>query len=195
MKHLYLAISVLLTAVAIAPYIKDIVRKKTIPNLISWLTWTILTGLATVAEIDAHADITAIFTGAATIETLVVVLFGLKYGYVKYHWLDGLCQVGAIIGFILWGIFDSPTIAIVAAVGIDFIAGLPTWRHAYIKPSEETWETYALSGIGGIFALLALSSHTLASLSYPIFITLSCLIVTVIIHRRNNIKKPSKTHR
>lgn len=187
MKHLFLVVSVILTLIGAVPYIKDIITSKTRPNLVSWVTWSILTAVATGAEISAHAYVTAIFTGAASVETISIVILGLRHGYVKYHWFDFVCQIGAIIGFILWWIFDSPTVAIIATVVIDFIGGLPTWRHAYNMPHEETWQTFAISGIGGVFTLLALSSFSWASLTYPIFIVFSCISITAIILFRSNL--------
>jgi len=74
MKVSFLAVSVVLTLAAVLPYLRDILRRTTKPNLVSWITWTLLTGVATIAELAAGEYVAAIFTGAATLEVLAVVV-------------------------------------------------------------------------------------------------------------------------
>ena len=136
MKTAFLIISTAVVLASVVPYLLDILRHKTKPNIVSWLTWTMLTGIATAAEIGAGEYVTAIFTGASTIETGLVVLLGLRYGFVKYARFDIVCQLAAIGGIILWQIFNSPEIALLATVAIDFVGALPTLRHGWQKPGE-----------------------------------------------------------
>ena len=181
MKTVFLVIATIITVSAVLPYLRDILKGTTKPNIVSWITWTLITGIATAAEIAGHEYVTAIFTGAAMIETASVVAFGLRRGYAKYSRFDVVCQIGAIVGLILWQLFNSPSIGVVACVAIDFIGVLPTIRHSWRKPDEETWSTFALSGVGGIFAILALSRYNVTSLTYAIYIVLINILVSVII--------------
>ncbi len=184
MKELFLILSVLVTVGSVIPYIRDILRGTTKPNIVSWITWTLLTGVATVAEFVAGEYTTALFTGAAVLETGIVVLLGLKYGYVKYTRFDVVCQVGALTGFVFWYLFNSPVAAVVASVTIDFIGALPTIKHSWISPGEETWSTYALAGLGGLLAIFALSSYNWISLPYAIYIVaINVLLSGVLIVR------------
>jgi len=185
MKTLFLILATVVTVSAVIPYIRDILRGTTKPNLVSWITWTLLTGIATAAQISAREYVGAIFTGAAMLETLSVVLMGLRHGYVKYDRFDVVCQVSAIAGIILWQIFNSPAVGVVAAVVIDLVGCVPTVRHSWQKPFEETWQTYALSGVGGALALAALTSYTWVSVPYPLYIVfINFLVPSVIIYRR-----------
>jgi hypothetical protein len=185
MKTLFLVFASLITVSAVIPYLRDIVKGTTKPNLVSWITWTLITGIATAAEIAAHEYVTAIFTGAAMLETASVVAFGLRHGFVKYARFDVVCQISAIVGLILWQLFNSPSIGVVASVVIDFIGVLPTVRHSWLKPHEETWSTFALSGVGGVFGVLALTSYNTTSLTYPLYIVvINVLTSTVIVTRQ-----------
>jgi hypothetical protein len=172
MKDFLLVLSALVTIAAVVPYIRDILKGKTKPNIVSWITWTLLTGLATAALISAHEYRAAFFTGSAMVETAAVVILGLRYGYVKYTRFDVICQIAAVVGLILWQIFSTPLIAVFAAVTIDLIGALPTFKHSWQKPLEETWVTYAWSGVGAFIALFALESYNWTSLSYPVYIVL-----------------------
>jgi hypothetical protein len=184
MKTLFLVASVIITLLSSAAYIRDILRGTTKPNIVSWLTWTLITGVATIAEFAAGEWTTGIFTLSAVIETALIVILGLKYGYAKYSRFDVVCQIGALVGFILWWLFNSPTVAIVSSVIIDFIGALPTVRHSWIAPHEETWIAFALASLGGVLALGALGSYALAGLAYPVYIVMINIVFVVIIIAR-----------
>ena len=189
MKNIFLVISLILTLGSVFPYIRDILKGSTKPNIVSWATWTLLTAVATIAEISAHEYRTAIFTSFAVIETLTIVLLGFKYGYAKYSKFDAVCQFASLSGFFFWWLFNTPAAAVIASVSIDFIGALPTVRHSYLKPGEETWSTFALAGLGGVFVLFALNSYTWTSLTYPIYIVIINFVFTgVIICRRSHFK-------
>ena len=185
MKDLLLVLAGLITVASAIPYSLDIIRRKTRPNIASWTTWTLLTGLATAAEIGAHEYRTAIFTAAATLETALIVILGLRHGYVKYTRFDAVCQISAVIGIILWQIFNTPLIAVLASVIIDFIGVLPTYHHAWLKPHEETWQTFALSGVAGLLAIGALTAYNWVSLTFAVYIVLiNAVLSATIISRR-----------
>lgn len=184
MKTFFLVLAAFVTVGSVLPYARDIIKGTTKPNIVSWITWTLLTGIATAAEIAAHEYVTAVFTSAAVLETTIVVVLGLRHGYVKYTTFDVVCQISAIVGIILWQLFNSPTIGVVASVLIDFIGALPTVRHSWINPGEETWQTYALAGLGGLMAIAALHAYNVISLTYAIYIVLVNAVLSLIIINR-----------
>lgn len=197
MKFIFLILASVITITGTIPYLIDILKGKTKPNLVSWITWTLLTGIATSAAISAGEHVAAIFTGAATIEVGLVVVLGLiKKSYVEYSRFDIFCQVGAVVGIILWQLFDSPAIGVLSSVVIDFIGALPTIKHSWLMPSEETWQSFALSGIGGVFGILALESLNLVSLPYALYIVvINILIATIILYRRSLPSPVNKTNK
>jgi|SRR3990167_10112992 len=185
MKTALAILAGLIATFSTLPYLIDIVRKKTKPNIVSWFTWTLLTAIATAAAFASHAPRAAILTLGGTICTALVVVLGLKYGTAKLSLFDGLCQAGAILGLILWLIFNSPAIALVFTISIDFIAALPTLRHSWKKPSEETWQTFMLGVVASTITLISLSVYTFADLAFPIYLLLANgLLAATIIYRR-----------
>lgn len=190
MKTLFLILASVITIVSVLPYLRDILKGTTKPNLVSWITWTLLTGIATAAQISAHEYVAAIFTGSATIETTAVVVLGIRHGYVKYTMFDLVCQVAAIVGIILWQLFNSPAIGVMASVIIDFIGALPTMRHSWISPGEETWLAFALASLGAAFGILALSTYNWVNLPYALYIVVvNMVIVGIIIGRKRRTDK------
>lgn len=182
MQTLLIILSTSLTLLSVIPYLVDIWRGKTKPNLVSWITWTLLTGIATVAELSAGEVTAAILTGFSAFETALVVVLGLtRKAYVRYERFDVVCQIAALAGITLWLLFDSPVIAVVASVTIDLIAGLPTLRHAWRSPHEETWQTFALAATASILGIFALENYTIVSASYMLYLAVANTIFTAVI--------------
>lgn len=174
-----------------APYIIDIVRKKTHPNAVSWFTWTLLITIGAFAALDAGETRTAILTFADAIQVGIILLLGLNYGYAKFSLFDGMCQAGALLGLTLWLIFNNPTVAIIATISIDLIAALPTFRHAWLKPGEETWQTYFISGVGATIGLFSLAALSVDRYAYPLYLVLLGLTLSsVIVVRRKRMGLP-----
>jgi hypothetical protein len=185
-KNALAIISGLLIIISAVPYLVDIVKGKTKPNIVSWSTWTLLTTIATAAAFSSHAPRAAFLTLGATVATLSVVILGLKYGIAKLSRFDLLCQAGAVIGLILWLIFNSPTLALAFALGIDLIGGLPTVYHAWHKPGEETWEAFFIGLIASVLTLVSLSTYKFADLAFPVyFVLFDLLLVAIVISRRS----------
>lgn len=154
-----------LTIVALIPYIIDVIRKKTKPNIVSWFTWTLLTSIATAAAFSAGEPETAILTLANAIGTFSIVILGLKNGIAKFTLFDAFCQAGAIVALGFWLGLDSPLIAIVGVVFIDFLGVLPTIKHSWQDPEEETWQTFFLSTVAPLFTITSLTAYQLGKLT------------------------------
>ena len=170
MKEALAVVAAVLVIVAVVPYLADIVRGKTKPNIVSWFTWTILTGIATGAAFAGGATHTALLTLANTISTGLVVVLGLRFGIAKFSYFDAFCQLGASVGLVLWLVLDSPAIGVIVSVAIDFIAGLATLRHAWTDPSEETWQTYFVGAVAAALTVASITHFSLVSLLYPVYI-------------------------
>ncbi len=175
------------------PYIVDIVRGKTKPNVVTWITWSLLIGIGAAALFASHQPRAALLLTADTIATFAVVLFGLKYGMAKLDRFDIFCQIGAIMGLIFWLVFNSPMIAIVATITIDFIGTVPTLRHSWSHPEEETVITFVLGIVATSFTLLSLKSYSVTAWMYPAYLLFSNgLLVITIQHGQRIAQKTSR---
>lgn len=185
MKDSLAIVGGLIAAFSTLPYLIDIVRRKSKPNIVTWSTWTLLTGIASAAAFAAGEYRTAFLVLGGTICTGLVALLGLKYGIAKMTWFDGLCQLGAIAGLILWLIFSSPSIAIAFTLAIDFIVMLPTLRHCWVSPQEETWQTYVVGIVAALCTVASLVDYNFVSLTFPLYlIAADGVLAAVIVARR-----------
>ena len=181
MKTVLIILSGLLTVGASLPYIVEIVRGNTKPRIVSWFTWTILTAIACAASFTDRQYPAAILMLCAVVETALVVVLGLKHGDRKFERLDVVCQVGALLGLVLWFTLKSPTLAVVATVAIDFTGAIPTFWHSWQKPHEETWIEYALSALGGGLTVFVAGNWKVTAVLYPLYILVVNAVLTSII--------------
>lgn len=181
MKDIFAYVGALIAIFCTLPYIIDIVKRKTKPNIITWITWSLLIGVGTAALLASNELNAALLLAGDFVATFAVVLVGLKYGTVKLDRFDFFCMVGVIVGLILWFVFNSPFIAIIATLTIDFIGTVPTIRHSYIHPQEETYITFLLGVIATIFTILSLHQYTVLAWIYPVYLLLSNGMLFVII--------------
>lgn len=193
MKEVLSIIAGVLAIVAIIPYVKDIVRGTTKPNVVSWFTWTVLLIIATSAAFAAHEPRSAYLTLGDLIGTGTIVLLGLKYGVAKFTKLDVFCQLGAVVGLILWFVFNSPVTAILAAIIIDFIAAIPTLHHSWLHPEEETPSTFFVLVFASFLTLISLERFNIASLSFAIYLlAINAAIALTIVYRKVAMKTNQK---
>lgn len=157
------------------PYILDTLRGKTRPNIVTWATWGTLGAITTFAVLSEHAIQTAIFAGAVTIACYGTALASLRYGFKRYTMLDAICQVLAIIGIILWRMTDQPSLAVLFVIISDLIGAVPTYRHIWLEPHEETLSTFVMYLVAELILLASLSSFRFIAAGYPVYMALNSI--------------------
>jgi hypothetical protein len=185
-------ISAALTWIAVAPYLIDTIKGKTRPNIVTWFTWTLLTIINAIIAVNAGAWQTAVFSIGATLATGSIMVVGFTRGVKKYTHFDAICQLLALCGIPLWLVTGQPALAVFILMSIDFAGGLPTLRHAWKSPGEETWQTFAISAFAGSLTVVSLSQYDFVSLTMPLYITLfDTVVLCIILYRRHTAKKVS----
>jgi hypothetical protein len=189
MKTAFIVISSILAIVNILPYLRDVYRGKNKPRVVSWFTWSLLTGIASAASFSDGQYASGILLLLSSLETLSVVILGWRFGVREFDLFDAACQAAAVVGLVLWLIFNSPTIAIIATISIDIAASLPTLRHAWRRPFEETAVTFFLGGLAALFTFMAAKNFKITAVAFPIYLVLmNFLISSVIYSRQHNLK-------
>lgn len=186
MREILAIIGAVIAALGTVPYLIDIVRGKTKPNIVTWLTWAMLTAISGAAALAAGEPKTAAFLFGNSFCTGLVVVLGLKYGTAKFTRLDIVCQVSAVLGLVFWLVFNSPTIGIIVPLIVDFIGALPTMHHSWVKPAEETWQTFLVGIVAPVFTIASLTRFNIASLAFPLYLLVAntALVLIIVMRRR-----------
>lgn len=120
----------------------------------------------------------------------MVVVLGFRYGVKRYTGFDICCQALAIIGIILWRLTHDPIFAIFLVITADLVGSLPTIRHAWAHPSEETWQTFAIDSFAAGLSLFSLIKLNYVTAGYQAYIVAGNLLIAVIIlHKRRANKR------
>jgi hypothetical protein len=108
MRNAIALIAGIISFASILPYIRDVNKGKTHPNMVSWLTWCILNLINTIAALSTGATQTALLSGASALATGSVTLLALSHGIKKYTVFDIVCQVLALSGIVAWRLTGQP---------------------------------------------------------------------------------------
>jgi len=194
MRIFLLVIIAIVDLLANYPYLRDVIKGKTKPNIASWSTWTLINIIIVVAAIAAGGAINTVVLGATyLVGSLSILLVGIFKGTRKYTLFDGICQTVAILGVVLWQLTNNPNIALLFVLIVDISAVTPTVRHAYKYPHEETWATFAIASVGALGLVALATSFSFASLAIPIEATIvNALLAGIIISRQGKTKALTK---
>lgn len=161
------------------PYIKDMFRRKTKPERISWLIWSILGSIAFFSQFAKGASYSLVMTGAQAIGDLFIFILAIKYGLGGFLKRDIMALIGAGIGLFLWYITSEAAVALFIVIFIDAIGAVLTIIKSYENPATETVSAWALTFIGGFFACIAVGSLNLILLAFPLYICLASLAILI----------------
>jgi hypothetical protein len=184
MKNALAIAGAILAAASALPYIVNILRGKTHPNLVTWVTWTLLATVQTLADWSAGADRTAILAGSVAIANGIIFVLALSRGVKKYTRFDFGCQLLAVVAFFFWRTTGDPNVAVALSWCAILIAALPTYHHAFVAPYAETWENFAIGGVAGILTILSLDSFSFAAVALPIMTLINAFVMTTVVLSR-----------
>ncbi len=169
---------------SVIPYVRDMLKGRTRPNMVTWLLWTILQIIVIFAQFSAGASWSVIILIVMTFNTVLVTILCLKgYGYKKYGILDYSCFFLALVTIVVWRITEDPILAIILAVAIDFLAMIPTIVKAYRDPHSEAPFPWFLNVVAGALAALSTTKIDVANLIFPIYYIITDGFVVILILR------------
>ncbi|MCX6702595.1 MAG: hypothetical protein NTW60_01895 [Candidatus Wolfebacteria bacterium] len=156
--------------ISIIPYVKDIFKGTTRPNIVSYFLWTVIQVIAIFAQFSAGASWSLFILIASTFNTsLIFILCLAGYGYKEYGLTDKICFVLAIITIIVWQITKQPLIVLALAIFADFLASVPTILKAYRDPKSEMVLSWFMTVVSATIAGFSTTKIDFANLIYPVY--------------------------
>lgn len=177
---------------AFYPYFRDIHKKITRPHPYTWLILSITQGVGTVSIIFGGGGLGAVYLGIGTIFNLIIFLLSLHHDTKNITRSDVIVLIIALIAIAIWWLLDNPVVAIAVISAIDVLSYIPTFRKTYLKPYQETIQTWLLFAVANIFSLLALDNYNFLTLAYLMSLTsANILLVFWLVWRRQIIPQSS----
>jgi hypothetical protein len=178
-------VSFFIAIAGVIPYIINIIKKKTVAHVYTWLIWAILQTIAVVAQIKNGAGFGAGYGIAGSLACYSVMFLSLKNGFKNIKKFDTFCLILALISMIIYIGLKNPLLAVIMATATNFIGSLPTLRKTFVDPSSETMSAYLFGGIGVLLSILALQNYTLITSLYLInIILIDTLLVGIMIFKK-----------
>ncbi len=176
--------------VGTVPYIRDMLRGETRPNMVSWSIWAFAVGISATAQFTAEPSWSVVLVGTTFFMDSTVLVFALfGYGYSKFEWWDGLCLTLSLAALALWWLSGDPLIALGFAIIADGFAFLPTFIKSYREPFSETPVAWLLFGLSGLTGLGAASVFDFASTAFPVYFFIANCSLWILILVRQHLKK------
>ena len=176
------------TVLAIVPYVRDVLRGTTRPHRGSWLIWTVLSIVVFASQLADGGTWSIIMVAAQAVITGLVFVLSIWRGEGGVSRADITIMAIAGLGVVAWAVSSTPVVATIATIFADML-GIAlmtpkTWR----DPRSETFSTYVLGGVSGVFSALAVGSLDISLLLFPIWIAVaSSAIATTIAMRRSRV--------
>jgi len=173
----------IITLLSFLPYVRDILRGLTHPNLVTWTLWTLNSGILAFAQYTAGASWTLMVVVAATIGTALVTVLAVPFGQRDYGLVDAVCLVMALAALGGWWWTKDPLTAIVLGVVAEIFAVSPTIAKTYRAPATETPSTFWLTAFATVLSMIASTRFDLANLLFPVYFTVMNTLIAVMATR------------
>ena len=162
----------LIAALGFLPYLKETIKGSVRPRIASWASWSLVTGIATVAALTQQAYTSAFLTGIATCVELSILIMALRHGDYDYSWVDGVSQAISLFGIVAWLLSKDATFAIIFNIIADLFGAVPTFYHSWLAPHDEAWQPFMIRGVGAAISCLAVGSLSFVAAGFPVYLTL-----------------------
>ncbi|MCL5775233.1 MAG: hypothetical protein M1333_03420 [Patescibacteria group bacterium] len=168
-------------------YIRNTLKGQTKPNRVSWLLWAVAPLIGTGAALSAHADVwatTRIFLAGFIPLMVLLASFVNRQSYWKLSWFDFLCGACSVLALVIWGVADSPRLAVLLAATADGFAALPTILKAWQHPETETGLTYAAGLVAVLLVLPSIPKWSIENSAFQVYLLIINAFLILAVYRR-----------
>lgn len=177
-------LSGILLVIGTIPYDRDIFKHKTKPHRGSFFIWSILGGIAFFTQLAKGATWSLFLPGTDTIATLSIFVLSIWYGIGGLNKRDIIGLACAAFGLVLWYFTKQPFAALLIAIAVDAVGTVLTLIKTWEEPHSETFSSWLLDALGGLFAALAVGKLSLVLLIYPIYIFIANASIDIVMFIR-----------
>lgn len=190
-KNILIVISTILVLTSPLVYIHSIINGETRPHRTTRFVLLVITLLSTAAlwQTKGAAFWLAL---ASLVQALIVFILSIKKGMGGWSRVDIGCLIIALVGIVLWQTSGQPAIGLLASIVADVVGMVPALIKTYKLPHTEDWRFFAMDTAAGVLSTFALTSYTIYTLSYPLYIVVinAAMVALILIPRHKIAHKP-----
>jgi hypothetical protein len=164
-------------------YLRAIAQGKASSNRVTWGIWVLVNGLFCFSYYEANGLVASIWVPFVYLAgTAAIFIFLLKFGQ-QGHWSwvekTALLCVGIILA--LWFIFQSPLSTLTLTLLVDIFGAVPLIVTVWRDPRADYAPAWYVGLVANTLNLLAVEQWDYANASYPLYLTLLTLTMSVLI--------------
>jgi len=163
-------------------YVIDILRGNTKPNRATWLMLAAISLIISISYYDLGAQDTWWVSLGATLGVSLVALLSIKYGTGGRSRFDRTCILVAVVSIGIYLLSGNPLVTLLFTLLMDGAAMLPTIRHAYLTPGEESRFAWTLTIIADLLTIAVIDQWTLEIAFYPIYMSIINGVVVYLLY-------------
>jgi hypothetical protein len=179
-------IAVIIQLIGVSFYIRDMLRGKTKPNLVTWFIWALapLIGSWLQWKAGARFSILPVFMAGFNPVLVIIIALLIKEGYWKIKTFDVVCGALAIFALILWLITKNLSLSVLFAILSDGLASIPTLSKSWTNPETETFTAYLGGIIANILGLFLITNWIFPIYSLGVYFILMNTLIIAFIYRK-----------
>jgi hypothetical protein len=151
------------------PYVRDTVRRSTVPHRGTWLIWFVLAFVACLSQRADGASWSLVMCAVQVVMNGVVLALAIRLGVGGLSRGEAVPLSLATAGMAGWALADDPVAATASVVVADLAAFALMVPKSWRDPDSETLSTFAIASGGGALATLAVAAPDASLLLYPIY--------------------------
>jgi hypothetical protein len=167
------------------PYVRDTLRRVTVPHRGSWFIWGVLEVVPVAAQGHDGARWSLVPLVAQCVGTCLVFGLSLRMGSGGLSPVDLALLGVAAVGVAGWQALDEAVVATGFVIAADLAAAVMMLPKAWRDPHSETLSTFVLAAASGALMVGAVDGLSAPLLVYPVyFVAVNTALAAVMAHRR-----------
>ncbi len=153
------------------------------PNRATWGILTFIGGMVAASYYAVGATDTMWLPVSYFLGPGIVFILSFKFGEGGWSFLDRMCVSGALLGAVLWWFFDSPLVALIVNLGMDFLGLVPTIKKSYLRPDGEDRIAWLIESFASVLNIFAIAQWKFVIWVQPVYLVIINVFITFLLFR------------
>lgn len=150
------------------PYLLDTIKGRIKPHRVTWGVVFLLNIIGFANQYAAGARNSLWLFGAAVAMTGAIFFASIKHGVGGRSKLDIFALITSLIGIVLWQVFDSPLLSVLANVFVGVVCLIPAFAKARKYPETENGIAYLAGAVSALLAAISIGEVDYILLILPV---------------------------
>lgn len=171
-------------------YVRDVIKKKVKPSVLSWFGWALLMGVGMFSQIVEsgleYSQLGVIVCTFGCIAIGVTALILKNYSLKKIDWY---ILAAGLFCLVLYAVSNNAWLTTIYSITADFIIAIPTLIKVFANPETEKSKAWYISFVSWSLTLVLCFNHDLLYALFPIYLFTFCSAIIILMNRKSKLIK------